>query len=198
MASRQGKRRVDGNFGMSWCQRACPLACRRARDPQHLTHCRADPPCPPPAPGLHHISSAPSLPCLLLQLGFTRSALQAAPSPVALVVIKGENTTVDVKKLPKKAAPARFGRRLTAAQKARATHLCIDCGYIYCDETPFEQVASDYRCPQCNAPKRRFARFNVETGKVEQGGATTDVGTIATVIGGLAGVALLGYLGLQL
>lgn len=164
---------------------------------------------------------------------------------------------------------------------------------IYCDETPFEEVASDYRCPQCNAPKRRFARFNVETGKVEQasgaapraqihpgcisdsltgckqakvftglpgsagwaascawqrprgcqarpmhgrrgachcqpfprrgnrpcsdpplshhhtgpphhttppglqGGATTDVGTIATVIGGLAGVALLAYLGLK-
>lgn len=39
---------------------------------------------------------------------------------------------------------------------------------IYCDETPFEQLASDYRCPQCNAPKRRFSRFNVETGKVEQ------------------------------
>lgn len=37
---------------------------------------------------------------------------------------------VDVKKLPKKPAPARFGRRLTAAQKARATHLCIDCGYV--------------------------------------------------------------------
>lgn len=150
-----------------------------------------------------------------------------------------------MKKLPKKPAPARFGRRLTAAQKARATHLCIDCGYvsvrgwavlgvfpvlggfttgswsprrrhsafnsppqlvrsptakyahhvpchrhalvsqlcpcpsslcihaptppqIYCDETPFEEVASDYRCPQCNAPKRRFARFNVDTGKIEQ------------------------------
>jgi hypothetical protein len=49
---------------------------------------------------------------------------------VTLVVIKGANDSVDVKKLPKKAAPARFGRRLTAAQKARATHLCIDCGYV--------------------------------------------------------------------
>ena len=134
---------------------------------------------------------------------------QAAPSPVSLVIIKGENTSVEVKKLPKKAAPARFGRRLTAAQKARATHLCIDCGYvswggvgrgapasycvghglasrnclggrgctarsaspppdprrcamvrsgctlpalplvqIYSDETPFNQLPSDYRCPQ--------------------------------------------------
>lgn len=72
-------------------------------------------------------------------------------------VIKRENTTADVKvlardllavcmqrnelaamrpifahlqKLPKKPAPARFGRKLTAVQKARATHLCIDCGYV--------------------------------------------------------------------
>lgn len=42
-------------------------------------------------------------------------------------------------KLPKKPAPARFGRKLTAAQKARATHLCIDCGY----------VSSCSRCCRC-------------------------------------------------
>jgi rubredoxin len=116
---------------------------------------------------------------------------------VTLVVIKGANDSVDVKKLPKKAAPARFGRRLTAAQKARATHLCIDCGYIYCDETPFDETPSDYRCPQCNAPKRRFSRFDVDTGKIT-GGGTTDLGTVATVVGGLVGVAVLAYLGLSL
>lgn len=128
--------------------------------------------------------------------GFTRSAIQAAPSPVTFVVIKGENTSVDVKRLPKKPAPARFGRRLTATQKARATHLCIDCGYIYCDETPFNQLPADYRCPQCNAPKRRFVKFDADTGKTE--GAGPDIGTLATVIGGLVGVAVLGYLGLSL
>ena len=43
---------------------------------------------------------------------------------------------------------------------------------IYCDETPFNELGSDYRCPQCNAPTRRFAKFNVETGKVRwRGGA---------------------------
>ncbi|KAL4853843.1 hypothetical protein ACK3TF_005218 [Chlorella vulgaris] len=131
------------------------------------------------------------------KLGFARSAIQAAPSPVSLVLVRGPNDSVDVKKLPKKPAPARFGRRLTAAQKARATHLCVDCGYIYSDELPFEQTATDYRCPQCNAPKRRFARFNVETGKV-QTSDTTDLGTIATVIGGLLGVGILGYLGFSL
>lgn len=30
------------------------------------------------------------------------------------------------------------------------------------------------------------------------GGDTTDIGTLATVIGGLVGVAILGYLGLNL
>ncbi|KAI8109368.1 hypothetical protein M9434_000652 [Picochlorum sp. BPE23] len=130
------------------------------------------------------------------KLGFTRSAIQAAPSPVTFVVVKGDNTSVDVKRLPKKPAPARFGRRLSAAQKARATHLCIDCGYIYCDETPFNELPGDYRCPQCNAPKRRFVKFNADTGKTE--GAGLDVGTLATVIGGLVGVAILGYLGLSL
>lgn len=45
-------------------------------------------------------------------------------------------------------------------------HELISLAQIYCDETPFEQLPSDYRCPQCNAPKRRFSKFNVETGKV--------------------------------
>lgn len=112
------------------------------------------------------------------------------------MVVKGENTSVDVKRLPKKPAPARFGRRLTAAQKARATHLCVDCGYIYCDETPFNELPGDYRCPQCNAPKRRFVKFDPETGKQDSSG--TDLGTVATVIGGLVGVGVLAYLGLSL
>ena len=37
---------------------------------------------------------------------------------------------------------------------------------IYCEELPFNELGSDYRCPQCNAPTRRFAKFNAETGKV--------------------------------
>lgn len=110
--------------------------------------------------------------------------------------IRGENTTVDVKRLTKRPAPPRFGRKLTAAQRDRATHICVDCGYIYCDPTPFEDLDPDYRCPQCNASKRRFARYDVETGK-QLSDVSGNVGTIATVIGGLIGVALLGYLGTQ-
>ncbi|KFM22369.1 hypothetical protein F751_0079, partial [Auxenochlorella protothecoides] len=106
---------------------------------------------------------------------FARSAIQAAPSPITLVLVKGENTSVDVKRLVKKSAPPRFGRRLSATEKERATHICLDCGYIYCDATPWEDLPSDYVCPQCNAPRRRFVRFDPESGAVGAGGATVEV-----------------------
>jgi rubredoxin len=135
------------------------------------------------------------------KLGFVKSALNACPPPVTVIVTKGENTSVNVKALPKKPAPPRFGRKLTASQKTKATHICIDCGYIYCLETPFAEVPSDYKCPQCNAPKRRFVKFDPLTGKIAGGGgvfAQLDAGTTATVIGGLIGVGVLAYLGLSL
>lgn len=81
-------------------------------------------------------------------LAFTRSALANAPSPVCIEFVKGENSSVNVKRLPKKPAPQRFGRKLTAAQKALATNICVDCGYIYALKTPFSETESDYRCPQ--------------------------------------------------
>lgn len=38
--------------------------------------------------------------------------------------VKGANDSVNVRRLPKKKAPPRFGRKLTAAQKENATHIC--------------------------------------------------------------------------
>lgn len=84
---------------------------------------------------------------------------------VAIVYVRGEST-VNVKRLPKKPAPARFGRKLSASQKELATHICIDCGYVYAQKTPFEALSSNYVCPQCNAPKKRFAGYDADTGKV--------------------------------
>ncbi|KAK9822200.1 hypothetical protein WJX81_003055 [Elliptochloris bilobata] len=130
------------------------------------------------------------------KLGFANSAINACPSPVAFVYVKGENTEVNVKRLPKKPTPPRFGRKLTSAQRERATHICLDCGYIYCDQTPFTELPTDYLCPQCRAPKRRFAGYDPITGKNKGGGQ--NAGTIATVIGGLVGVAVLAYVGLNL
>jgi hypothetical protein len=45
-------------------------------------------------------------------------------------------------------------------------HLFLDCGWIYCETTPFEDTPDNYRCPQCNAPKRRFVGYDATTGKV--------------------------------
>lgn len=81
------------------------------------------------------------------------------------VQVRGESP-VNVKKLNKKPAPARFGRKLTNSQKEFATHICIDCGYIYSNKVPFAELGSSYVCPQCNAPKKRFAKYDVDTGKV--------------------------------
>eukprot|EP00882_Tetradesmus_deserticola_P005214 GHRQ01005491.1.p1 GENE.GHRQ01005491.1~~GHRQ01005491.1.p1 ORF type:complete len:232 (+),score=95.78 GHRQ01005491.1:69-764(+) len=127
------------------------------------------------------------------KLSFTQTAIQRAPSPVCFVYVKGENEKVNVKRLPKKAAPPRFGRKLTARQQELASHICVDCGWVYCEATPFDDTPADYRCPQCNAPKRRFVGYDAETGK-KSGMAEGTVGTIATVVGGLVGIVVLAFL----
>lgn len=68
------------------------------------------------------------------KLGFTNSAISAAPSPVTFIYVKGANEKINVKRLPKRPAPPRFGRKLTAGQLALATHICVDCGWIYCEK----------------------------------------------------------------
>jgi hypothetical protein len=45
--------------------------------------------------------------------------------------VKGENDKVNVKRLPKKPAPPRFGRKLTARQQELASHICVgECKII--------------------------------------------------------------------
>ncbi|XP_010420424.1 PREDICTED: uncharacterized protein LOC104706005 isoform X2 [Camelina sativa] len=51
------------------------------------------------------------------KLGFTKTAIQAKPDSVYFVVSRGAD--VDVKKLNKRPAPPRFGRKLTETQKAK-------------------------------------------------------------------------------
>lgn len=75
-----------------------------------------------PFPCAHLVSFL--LPCL---------SSQAAPPPITLIYVRGENETINVKRLPKIPAPPRFGRKLTEGQKALATHVCVDCGYVYTD-----------------------------------------------------------------
>jgi rubredoxin len=42
----------------------------------------------------------------------------------------------------------------------RIAYVCQDCGYVYDQETPFEDVSDEYNCPQCKAPKTRFTMAN--------------------------------------
>nr|CAD1820818.1 unnamed protein product [Ananas comosus var. bracteatus] len=128
------------------------------------------------------------------KLGFTKTAIQAKPDSVYFVVSRGAE--VDVKRLTKRPAPPRFGRTLTEAQKARATHICLDCGYIYTLQKPFDEQPDAYVCPQCNAPKKRFARYDVKSGK-PVGSGLPPIGVIVGLVVGIAGVGALLVYGLQ-
>ncbi|XXG78114.1 hypothetical protein AAC387_Pa08g2126 [Persea americana] len=128
------------------------------------------------------------------KLGFTKTAIQAKPDSVYFVVSRGAE--VDVKRLPKRPAPPRFGRKLSEAQKARATHICLDCGFIYTLQKPFDEQPDSYTCPQCRAPKKRFADYDVNTGKAI-GGGLPPIGVLVGLAVGIAGVGALLVYGLQ-
>ncbi|ABO96587.1 predicted protein, partial [Ostreococcus lucimarinus CCE9901] len=125
-------------------------------------------------------------------LAFSRSAISACPNTVDFVVVRGgQGADFDVKRLPKRPAPPKFGRKLTAAQKERASHICVDCGYVYTLPTAFSEQPKSYICPQCNAPKSRFAPYDVETGRAKGGGLSTPLITVASTVIGLGGIAFL-------
>ncbi|XP_021282960.1 uncharacterized protein LOC110415585 [Herrania umbratica] len=128
------------------------------------------------------------------KLGFTKTAIQAKPDSVYFVVNRGAE--VDVRRLIKRPAPPRFGRKLTEAQKARATHICLDCGYIYTAQKPFDEQPDTYACPQCRAPKKRFAKYDVNTGKAI-GAGLPPIGVIIGLVAGVGAVGALLVYGLQ-
>lgn len=56
--------------------------------------------------------------------------------------------------------------------------------------TAFAEQGRDYVCPQCNAPRSRFAKYDVETGTAIGGTSAPLVTTISTVVG-LVGIGIL-------
>ena len=122
----------------------------------------------------------------LITLG-KRGDLHARRQALSVVRDPKIAETIDVKRLPKRPSPPRFGKKLSAAQKERASHICVDCGFVYTLPTPFGEQGRDYVCPQCNAPRSRFARYDVETGKAIGGSKAPLITTVSTVIG-LAGI----------
>ncbi|KAG5617417.1 hypothetical protein H5410_017241 [Solanum commersonii] len=139
------------------------------------------------------------------KLGFTKTAIQAKPDSVYFVISRGAD--VDVKRLPKRPAPPQFGRKLTDAQKAsidlciikdvRATHICLDCGYIYTLPKSFDEQATGGLCMSTmHSTKKRFARYDVNTGRAI-GGGLPPIGVIIGLIAGIGGVGALLIYGLQ-
>ncbi|KAG4972824.1 hypothetical protein JHK87_029645 [Glycine soja] len=115
------------------------------------------------------------------KLGFTKTAIQAKPDSVYFVVSR------------LKMILCPFYNQLLikcTSMQARATHICLDCGYIYTLQKSFDEQPDTYGCPQCQAPKKRFARYDVNTGKAIGGGLPP----IGVIIGLLAGVGAVGAL----
>eukprot|EP00184_Porphyridium_aerugineum_P004606 CAMPEP_0184696486 /NCGR_PEP_ID=MMETSP0313-20130426/3761_1 /TAXON_ID=2792 /ORGANISM="Porphyridium aerugineum, Strain SAG 1380-2" /LENGTH=130 /DNA_ID=CAMNT_0027155117 /DNA_START=46 /DNA_END=435 /DNA_ORIENTATION=+ len=68
---------------------------------------------------------------------------------------------------------------------------CVDCNYTYSREetVKFENLPDNWRCPQCRAPKRRFAK---KAGSVIAKTTSTS-NTAIVVVSMVALVALLGF-----
>ncbi|CAI7786252.1 unnamed protein product [Closterium sp. NIES-53] len=143
---------------------------------------------PPSAPSLLF---PPLLPSLLPRLTLLPRSPPAPPLPPP-----PRGAAVDVKRLPKRPAPSRFGRKLSEAQKARATHICLDCGFIYTLSKPFEDQPASYECPQCSAPKKRFARYDPESGRAI-GGGSTPILSLISIVAGVAAIAAAAFYGFQ-
>jgi rubredoxin len=62
-------------------------------------------------------------------------------------------------------APLKQGQGTPVAD--RIAYLCQSCGYVYDGETPWEDVADDYQCPVCTAPKENFLVQNATVGEID-------------------------------
>ena len=92
------------------------------------------------------------------------------------------------------AAPRRANLRVAPLRMAgadenwRGDWLCVDCGYEYKrgQKVTFENLPDSWRCPQCRAPKRRFAKKAGST--VQDTGSTSNTPIIVVSMVGLVGV----------
>lgn len=76
----------------------------------------------------------------------------------------------------------------------RGEHVCVDCGYVFKyspkRKVQFEELPKDWKCPQCNAPKRRFARKAGDTIALDSG--TSNAPILIFSILGLVGTLAFG------
>eukprot|EP00245_Coleochaete_scutata_P006137 TRINITY_DN20306_c0_g1_i1.p3 TRINITY_DN20306_c0_g1~~TRINITY_DN20306_c0_g1_i1.p3 ORF type:complete len:179 (+),score=18.79 TRINITY_DN20306_c0_g1_i1:117-653(+) len=70
--------------------------------------------------------------------------------------------------VPLAGSSGRGPRRNDISARAAATktaYICRDCGYIYNERKSFDSLTSDYSCPVCAAPKRRFKTYDAPVSK---------------------------------
>jgi rubredoxin len=77
--------------------------------------------------------------------------------PRALPVVPGQKAVGGVASRPRAASISMMSKQYWEGE-----WVCADCGYIYdrddCGGLPFEEQKFGFKCPQCSAPRRRFAK----------------------------------------
>jgi hypothetical protein len=127
-----------------------------------------------PPPPLHTRRALPPAGCSAARPLFaTRRCRRASPAPAARAPqVKGANTSVNVKRLPKKDAPPRFGRKLTAKQLELASHIC-ECAEGRAAPTGPQRLPAAPRLPAC-LPRLQAAAPRCETVGRQPAGALRD------------------------
>ncbi|KAL4418961.1 hypothetical protein ABPG77_000874 [Micractinium sp. CCAP 211/92] len=70
--------------------------------------------------------------------------------------------------VPPRRRSARAAAQPVSARAAasKQAYICVDCGYIYDgSDGAFDKLPNSYRCPVCNAPKRRFKPYAGGSGR---------------------------------
>eukprot|EP00931_Biecheleriopsis_adriatica_P073033 TRINITY_DN473_c0_g1_i1.p1 TRINITY_DN473_c0_g1~~TRINITY_DN473_c0_g1_i1.p1 ORF type:complete len:197 (+),score=38.63 TRINITY_DN473_c0_g1_i1:57-593(+) len=90
-----------------------------------------------------------------------RSSSMSSSSPAAFALLASGACGLGLALLGRRAqvSAARVARR--AKEYWEGEWICADCGYIYNERSfgsKFEDLKMGFKCPQCAAPRRRFAR----------------------------------------
>ncbi|KAK9820426.1 hypothetical protein WJX72_010212 [[Myrmecia] bisecta] len=102
-----------------------------------------------------------STPVIQSRLVGGRGSLPARPQHVGFAQLKASRKRGALAAPRPVLTQAAFGAR----KAAKTAYICMDCGYIYDGREAFEGLDKSYRCPVCNAPKRRFKVYQEPVAK---------------------------------
>lgn len=120
----------------------------------------------------------------------TRRAV-VAPAPAPRMAADGDGNGA-AEAAPKAKGKGKASTLTDADGFFRGEHVCVDCGYVFKyspkRKVQFEQLPKDWKCPQCNAPKRRFARKAGDTIALDAGTSNAPI-LIFSILGLLGTLA---------